>query len=195
MAAKAVRCGGTAIIGTETFYAIAANPFIDEAVKKVFSIKNRSFENPLPLIAANRKFVNSRVRVLPHIATILIENFWPGSLTILLNTDEDFSKLVQNVSGKIGVRVPPQCPARQLAEEVGGWITATSANLSGDSAPKSIMDIPPEIIHSVDVVVDSGPCSGGLPSTVVDISKNGFKIVRIGAVSEKSLLKSLEHGD
>ncbi len=183
--------GGTAIVGTETFYAIAANPFMDKAVEKVFSLKRRSFQNPLPLIAANQEFVKSRVKDFSKIAETLMRNFWPGSLTILLDGQDDFSKYVRNVSGRIGVRVPPECPARRLAQVVGGWITATSANLTGDPAPKRITDIPSEITDLVDVVIDSGPCPGGLPSTVIDTSDAGWKVLRIGTVPEETIIGAL----
>jgi len=81
--------------------------------------------------------------------------------------------------------------AQRLAEKVGGWITATSANLSGDPAPKRITDIPSEIKDLVDVVIDSGPCPGGLPSTVIDASDTGWKVLRIGAVLEETIIGAL----
>lgn len=195
IAAEAIMHGGTVIVGTETFYAIAANPFMDEAVEKIFSIKKRTFQNPLALIASDKKVVNSRISGFSKIAETLMKNFWPGSLTILFDGQVDFSKYVRNASGDIGVRVPPLCPARLLAEMVGGWITATSANISGDPTPKSVTDIPPEIIHSVDVVVDSGPCPGGLPSTVVDATHPGWKVLRIGRVSKESIFEALRESE
>ena len=191
IAAEAIMHGGTVIVGTETFYAIAANPFMDEAVEKIFSIKKRSFQNPLALIASNQKVVDSRISGFSKIAETLMKDFWPGSLTILFAGKVDFSKYVRNASGNIGVRVPPMCPARLLAEMVGGWITATSANLSGNPTPISVADIPPEIIHSVDVVVDSGPCPGGLPSTIVDATHPGWKVLRIGRISRESIFEAV----
>ncbi len=141
-AIEAILNGGTVIVGTETYYAIAANPFLGKAVERIFSIKRRSSESPLPLIAATQEFVNSRTFNVPQIARTLMQTFWPGSLTILLDAEIEFSRYVRNECGKIGVRVPPDCPARRLASKVGGWITATSANLSGEAAPKTVGEIP-----------------------------------------------------
>jgi L-threonylcarbamoyladenylate synthase len=179
--------GGTVIVGTETYYAIAANPFLGKAVERIFSIKRRSSESPLPLIAASQEFVNSRTFNVPQIARTLMKTFWPGSLTILLDAEKEFSGHVRNEFGKIGVRVPPDCPARRLAAEVGGWITATSANLSGGAAPKTVDDIPIDLIDSVDVVLDSGPCPGGRPSTVIDVSDETWSMIRVGSISEESI--------
>ncbi|MCL5125410.1 MAG: L-threonylcarbamoyladenylate synthase [Deltaproteobacteria bacterium] len=192
IAAEAIMRGGTVVIGTETFYAIAANPFMDQAVEKIFSIKRRSFQSPLPLIAADQNFVNSKVICFSRIEETLIKRFWPGSLTILLDGCDNFSKHVRNEQGKIGVRVPTECPARRLAEKVGGWITATSANLSGEPAPEKVIDIPSEITDLVDVVIDSGPCPGGLPSTIVDTSCASWRVIRNGAVSEQTIVDTLE---
>ncbi|MGC8658657.1 MAG: L-threonylcarbamoyladenylate synthase [Desulfomonilaceae bacterium] len=192
IAAEAIMRGGIVVVGTETFYGIAANPFMDQAVEKIFSIKKRPFRSPLPLIAADRHFVNSKVICFSTIEETLIKNFWPGSLTILLDGCANFSKHVSNEAGKIGVRVPTDCPARRLAEKAGGWITATSANLSGEPAPQKVTDIPAEITDAVDVVLDSGPCPGGLPSTIVDTSCVSWRMVRHGAISEKSIAETLQ---
>ena len=110
-AVEAILNGGTVIVGTETYYAIAASPFIGKAVEEIFSIKRRSSESPLPLIAATQDFVNSRTFNVPPVARTLMKMFWPGSLTILLNAEREFSSNVRNEFGKIGVRVPPDCLA------------------------------------------------------------------------------------
>lgn len=186
-AIRAILKGGTVIVGTETYYAIAVNPFLGKAVERIFSIKRRSSESPLPLIAAGHEFVNSRTFNVSPIARTLMKTFWPGSLTILLDAEKDFSRYVRNEFGKIGVRVPPDCPARRLAAEVGGWITATSANFSGEAAPKTVREIPTDLINSVDMVLDSGTCPGGMPSTVIDVSYEAWNILRRGSISEESI--------
>ena len=190
-AAEAILSGGVVVIGTETFYALAANPFIDKAVERVFSAKRRAFSKPLPLIAANQEFVTSKITNVSQSTRILMKTFWPGSLTILLEARNGFSKYVLDDSGHIGVRVPPECLARCLSSLTGGWITATSANLAGFSPPKNVSEIPDEIIQAVDVVVDSGPCPGGLPSTVIGLSGSKMEILRAGAISKEDIVKML----
>ena len=191
-AAEAIRAGGTVVIGTETFYALAADPFRDDAVEKIFLLKRRPFLKPLPLIAAHPDLVISKAPNLSEYSVILIKSFWPGSLTILLNLSNGFSKHVRNDSGQIAVRVPPKCPARDLAVIAGGWITSTSVNLSGAPPHQTVSQIPEEIIAEVDVVVDTGPCPGGLPSTVIDISSYEPRILRTGAISTEEIMERLE---
>lgn len=191
-AVEIIMSGGTAIVGTETFYAIAANPFIDKAVQRIFSIKKRSFGSPLPLIAVSQEVIVSKIDNIPKLAGTLMKAFWPGSLTIILDAKGDFSRYVQNDFGQIGVRVPPESPARYLSAKVGGWITATSANISGDPPPKAVTEIPSEIIKLVDVVIDSGPCPGGLPSTVIEVKGSSWNILRDGAISEEAIFEALQ---
>lgn len=190
-AAEAIRSGGTVVIGTETFYALAADPFRNDAVEKIFLLKRRPFLKTLPLIAANPDLVMSMAPNLSEYAEILIKSFWPGSLTILLKVSNGFSKYVRNDSGQIAVRVPPKCPARDLAFVVGGWITSTSVNLSGASPAQTVSGIPVDIIETVDVVVDTGPCPGGLPSTVIDISGYEPRVLRTGAISLEEIMERL----
>jgi L-threonylcarbamoyladenylate synthase len=183
MAEQVIASGGLVIVPTETFYAIAAHPFQEQAVRRVFHVKGRAESKPLGLIAADRSVVEASVCMTDGPSRALMEHFWPGSLTILLKA-EGFSPLLAGSDNKIGVRVPPWCAARILAARTGGWITATSANLSGNPDPDDISKIDPAVIDSVDMVMDLGPTRGGRPSTVVEPLDHGFRIVREGAIEE-----------
>jgi len=183
-AAEVILSGGLVIVATETFYALAADPFQEEAVRKVFRVKLREENKPLPLIAADRQTVDKLIVNATPLMSRLMDCFWPGSLTILLEPAVPLSQLLQGPTGKIGVRVPPPpCPARNLAERVGGWITATSANLSGHANPRRVADIAEHVRRAADMVLDMGPAPGGKPSTVVEPIGEGLRVVRKGAIS------------
>ena len=182
-----VEAGGLVIVPTETFYAVAADPFQEQAVKRIFLLKNRAPDKPLPLIAATRELVHKVACRLSPIAVALMNRFWPGSLTILVDPCVSLPELLAGPDGKIGVRVPPRCAAQRLAEMSGGWLTATSANLSGDPNAATILDIAPTVRDSVDVVMDLGPAPGGQPSTVVEPFPHGVRIIREGAVEYDEL--------
>ena len=184
-AARIVRSGGVVIVPTETFYALAADPFQEHAVRRIFEIKSRPETIPLPLISARRAVVDKMIPSVCHTAEELMNLFWPGSLTILLEPTFQFSRLVIGPTGKVGVRVPPDCPAKQLAELAGGWITATSANRSGEPSPDRVTRISAPVLDAVDLVVDSGRSPGGKPSTVVEPLADGLRFVREGAISRK----------
>ncbi len=257
-ASRIVRDGGVVIVPTETYYALAGDPFQVAAVQRIYKIKSRFGDKPLPLIASDMETVLSAIVDPGSCTRTLMESFWPGSLTILLKplfrvrrwseflsvredmplepdsspdpvmlppdrspthpTDVEPSPpaagahadrprptrslvatpsrgvhpLITGPSGKIGVRVPPDCAARTLAMLAGGWITATSANLSGDQNPREISMIAAEVVRAVDMVIDLGPTPGGLPSTVVEPIGRSFRIVRTGAVPEDVIRKHFE---
>jgi L-threonylcarbamoyladenylate synthase len=191
-AERALRAGGIVIASTETFYALAADPFQESAVRQIFSIKGRDEKKPLPLIAADLGTVKKLIPAEQKLAHRMMERFWPGSLTILVEPSRDFSRLLTGPGGKIGVRVPPWCPARILATRTSGLITATSANISGGPDPVDVSSISPVVRESVDLVMDLGPAPGGRPSTVVEITNRGYRIVREGAIPESAIREFVE---
>lgn len=179
-----IRSGGLVILPTETFYALAANPFHEEAVRRVFRIKGRDETKPLPLIASDMTVVKELVCPMSSLERKLTDGFWPGSFTILLVPSKQVSTLLMGSEGKIGVRIPPECPARIVAARVGGWLTATSANLSGDLDPDDVSKIAKDVLDAVDMVMDLGPTLGGKPSTVVEPLDGDWRVLREGAVPE-----------
>lgn len=198
-AASIVRQGGVVIVPTETFYALAADPFQNDAVRRIFTSKSRSPTKPLPLIAASVDDVKGMVAPLQRTAYILMDRFWPGSVTILFRPARPLAELVTGPDGKIGVRVPTPCPALRLAQRVGGFITATSANVSGDPDPDMVERIAPEVRNAVDLIMDLGPAPGGKPSTVIEPLDSGeVRILREGAVPGvdiRQFLASLPRGN
>lgn len=186
-AAKIIRSGGLVIVATETFYGLAADPFQETALERIFAVKERDRGKPLPLIASSKDVVESVIEPPPLWVSELMNRFWPGSLTILFKPTLSISTLVTGPFHKIGVRVPPKSAARDLAEMSGGWITATSANLSGDPNADDVSKISETILHSVDLVIDTGPTPGGLPSTVVALQETSLRCIRRGAVPHSLL--------
>jgi L-threonylcarbamoyladenylate synthase len=182
-----VRSGGVVIVPTETFYGLAADPFNEKTVLRIFQIKSRSHFKPLPLIAADRSAVERLVPNPGPEALRLMDRFWPGSLTILLKTTVPLSKLLTGEGGKVGVRIPPDCAARWLAGAVGGLITATSANFAGEPNPDIVQKISASVIAAVDLVVDLGASPGGKPSTVIDLEYGKLRVIREGAVAAKEI--------
>ena len=181
------------IVATETFYGIAADPFNTGAVDRIYRVKGRIASKPLALIASDRKALARLSLVMPPALNALADRFWPGSLTIVLEVGMRLPPLLMGPGGKLGVRIPPSCPARELAQKAGGLITATSANLSGGPDPDRIEKISPDLLASVDLVIDTGPSPGGNPSTLVETCADGCRIIREGAIPESMILEVL-HG-
>ncbi|MFH0822602.1 MAG: L-threonylcarbamoyladenylate synthase [Pseudomonadota bacterium] len=181
-AAEVIRDGGLVIVATETFYAIATDPFNEDSLKRVFRVKGRESDKPPALIAATRAVVPPMVRRPDERLQALMDRFWPGSVTILFDPAVQVPLLLTGRGGKIGIRVPPMCPARRVASLGGGFITATSANLSGGPDPDTVRAIPGDVLDAVDMVLDTGPTGGRRPSTVVDPVGYDLNILREGAV-------------
>jgi L-threonylcarbamoyladenylate synthase len=191
-AADVIQSGGVVILPTETFYALSAHAGNQHAIERIFRIKRRDQANPLPLIASDTATVLKYVNHPDEGAEALMRAFWPGSLTILLTPSRQFSSLLSGPRGKIAVRVPPKCAAGLVAGLVGDFITATSANISGDAAPDSLASIDSRVINEADMVLDFGRTPGGKPSTLVEIEGGKVRIVRDGAIPASDILKGLD---
>ncbi len=166
-AAAVIKSGGVVIVPTETFYALAVDPFQDKAVERIFRMKFRDSKKPFAADCVGQIHGGSPGACPWPVAIQLMDRFWPGSLTILLSLAVDISKGVQGPSGKIGVRVPPDCPARALASEAGGWITATTRICPAARTSENLGDSERAACRS-GFRHRSRSDSGGKPSTVVE---------------------------
>ncbi len=190
-AAESIINGGVVVVATETFYALAANPFDPKAVDSIFTLKNRPHNKTLPLIAASRSDADLALTNKNPIALVLMDKFWPGSLTLVMEAQKFFPGPIINDVGKIAVRVPPDCPARRLARLCGGWITSTSANESGSPPVNEVSGMSASILERVDFVLDTGPAPGGAPSTILEPMIDEIVLLREGAVDAREIEKTI----
>ena len=123
--------GGVAAFPTETFYGLGADVQNEEALQKVFRLKDREENKPLLLLIGEKEWLSGLVRKISPVAERLIEGFWPGPLTLVFEASSHLSNLLTAGTGTIGVRISPHPIAQALVQAVGRAITATSANLSG----------------------------------------------------------------
>jgi len=180
------------VYSTETVYGLGADATSDEAVARVFAVKARPIENPLP-IAVDSLEMARRVIELNSAAELLFQKFTPGPLTIVGKArPSSVSKLITAGTGNLGVRVPDNAVALKLVELVGGPITATSANLSGRAAPVTAKEAVEQLGDKIELVLDSGKCDIGKPSTVVDVSSGTPRIIRGGPISGSDIEKMLK---
>jgi len=189
-AAACIRAGGVVGFPTDTLYGLAADPRNPAGVRKIFAVKQRPPDRPLPLIAGDRDAVE-RAAHLSLLARRLAERAWPGPLTLLVPAHPGLVPEVHQGTGLVGIRVPDHPVARALAAAAGGLITATSANRSGEPPA----DRPESLLHladtGLDLLLDAGPVPGGAPSTVVDVSGDTPVLVRAGALPWERVLEFL----
>ena len=181
VAAACIRAGGVVAFPTDTLYGLAADPFNDAAVARVFAIKLRPPDRPIPLIAGSADAARRAGRFTP-LAQRLAARAWPGPLTLIVPAVAAIAAAVHQGTGTVGVRVPGHAVARALAAGAGGLITATSANRSGEPPAVRAADVLALEAGGLDLVLDGGPVRGGAPSTVVDVTGEVPLLVRAGAL-------------
>ena len=187
-AISAIRAGGVVAVPTDTLYGLAADPRSAAAVDAIFFLKGRAAEKGLPLIASDVDQVVAITEMGP-VARRVAEAFWPGPLTILLKSNVVFAPNVSGGEGVVAIRVPDDAVARALARGAGHVLTATSANRSGQPATAD-PDVVARTLPDLLVLIDAGPCPGGAPSTIVDLSDEP-RLVRDGAVPWSRVLEFL----
>jgi len=188
-AVRALRHEGIVAFPTETFYGIAADPRSAVAVGRVFALKQRAPDQPLPLIAADLGQIVDHVGTMTPLATRLASRAWPGALTLVIPASPRLCKDLHLSTGKVAVRVPSSTVARMLARSAGHAITSTSANISGEPPASTPEQVVQSLGERVDVLIDSGPTPGGLPSTVVDATGETPVLVRAGAIAWERVLE------
>jgi L-threonylcarbamoyladenylate synthase len=190
-AAGVIRVGGIVAIPTDTLYGLAADPFQDAAVARIFAVKDRSAERALPLIAADAVQVQECVGPIPPLAARLVNRFWPGPLTLLLPAPARLGARGTGGPGNGGVRVPAHAVARRLCAACGTPLTATSANRSGEPPSADPDAVARALGDRIDVLVDAGFTPGGPPSTIVDVSGASPRLVRAGAIAWEDVQRYL----
>ena len=188
--AAAMLGGATAIIPTDTVYGIAAHPGSAAGVAKLFALKHRGPDKPLPLLAASHDAVAGCGLRLSHSERAAAEKFWPGPLTLIIGAGDWGLGTGAGGRGE-GVRVPDSADARAICGAAGGLLRCTSANESGEP-PALDAQSAARALPGADILVDGGPAAIGLASTVAKITANGVEILREGAVSKESLSNTIQ---
>ena len=179
--------GKTIAFPTETFYALGVSVYNEEALKKVFAIKERDYGKPLPILIEGEVMLKEVVSEIPPLASTLMREFWPGGLTLIFKTSSKIPPLLTAHTNTIAVRNPSHPIARMLVKAAKCPLTATSSNISGSKSCSSAGEVADSIGNTVDLIIDGGQTEGLLPSTIVDLTSTPPMIVREGIISSKRL--------
>lgn len=128
---------------------------------------------------------------VPSTAKCIMNNFWPGQITIVFEAKNTISVKITAGTGKIGIRLPEHPVAFSLVKEVNGPITGTSANISGKVGCSAISDLDVQLTEKVDILLNAGQLKGGTGSTVIDVTTPFPTILREGSVSAKNIIAAL----
>lgn len=191
-AAEIIRSGGVVIFPTTGLYGLGADAGRADAVNRLYTLKGRPGDNPILVLIPHRRVLDSLIQDVPDAAAALMDRFWPGGLTLVLAARPEVPAVLTAGTGRLGVRLPAHPVAAALVAAVGGPITGTSANRSGEPGCASVSDLPAELIDGVDLVLDAGPLRGGPGSTVVDLTVDPPAVRRAGAVPTAAVRKGLD---
>ncbi|CDF57312.1 L-threonylcarbamoyladenylate synthase [Thermobrachium celere] len=185
-AAEVIKRGGLVVFPTETVYGLGANALDEEACRKIFIAKGRPQDNPLIVHVADFD-ISDYVEYIPENAKKIMENFWPGPITMVLKKSSKIPMLVTANLDSVAIRMPSNKVARKLIEYSGVPIAAPSANISGRPSPTTIEHAIEDLMGRVDMIIGGEKCEFGLESTVVEVLNDKVTILRPGAITKDML--------
>lgn len=185
-AGKVIRNGGTVAFPTETVYGLGANALDDEAVRKIFIAKGRPQDNPL-IIHVSTKEISGLVKDVPEVAQKIIDKFWPGPLTVILEKKDIIPNVTSANLNTIGIRMPNSEIALKLIELAERPIAAPSANISGRPSPTEVERCVEDLNGRVDYIIGGESSDIGVESTIVDCTVNPPLVLRPGGITLEML--------
>jgi len=180
-----VQSGGVLAVPTDSFYALAVGIFQPAALEQLLEIKGDRDHKPFPVLIGDPSQLDQLVDEVPELAKKLIQQFWPGLLTLVLKAKRSVSPVLMSESGTIGVRQPNYSQLCNLLICTGP-LTGTSANRMGQSPAITAEDVQRHLGDEVALILDGGPTAGGQPSTVLQVEPE-LRIIRQGAISRSAI--------
>ena len=185
---KAIDDGKVVAFPTETVYAVAADAAKFSAVEKIYNIKRRFNDKPLPVLVGDI-YQAKRVVEFDERAKKLALHFFPGPITLVLKTNL-YSNIASNVNqnlGTIGIRMPDHLTALKIIKAVGRPLVGSSANISNEASALCAQDVLDYFGDQVDILIDQGVPEICIPSTIVDLTGEDVKILRDGAIPRERI--------
>ena len=183
--------GGLVAFPTDTVYGLGACADNEQAIARVYQVKERPRTMALPLLLAHTSQISEVACPVPPIAWLLTDKFLPGALTIVLYKSNSVLDIVSGGGNTVAVRIPAHPVPVALAEDLGP-IVGTSANLSGKPSALTADEVRSQFGDKIDFVIDGGRCPGGRESTIVDVTGEVPVVLREGAISREELREVCE---
>jgi tRNA threonylcarbamoyl adenosine modification protein (Sua5/YciO/YrdC/YwlC family) len=180
-AIEAVREGELVVLPTDTVYGIAADAFTPEAVARLLAAKGRGRDMPPPVLVGTVRAAEALVEDLGAFGRDLIDEFWPGALTLVCTASKSLRWDLGDTKGTVAVRMPLHGVALDLLKQ-SGPLAVSSANLSGSPAATTVDEAQAQLGSAVSVYLDGGPCLGGVASTILDLTPTIPRLLRAGAI-------------
>lgn len=184
--------GGIIACPTETFYGLMADPFNEEAIEKIYNLKNRPKEFALSLIIGDTSMVKDLTDETSKIQQTLMDEFWPGPLTIIFKSKKNLPQKLTSGTDTIAVRLTSNKVAKELSLMVNSPITATSANPTGSKPAQNAKEVDNYFDGLVDLIIDYNGDHSELGSTIIDPLGAEPCILRQGVITKERILEVLK---
>lgn len=185
-ATTAIRAGELVVLPTDTVYGLAADAFDPVAVARLLEAKGRGREMPPPVLVGSAATLDALASALPEWARALVEQYWPGPLTLVVRQQASLQWDLGETRGTVAVRMPHDKVALELLARTGP-LAVSSANITGMSAATDADQAAEMLAAQVSVILDGGPTQDDKPSTIVDCTGAQPRVLRVGAISVEEL--------
>ena len=187
MAGAILKKGGLVAFPTETVYGLGADALNEKAAEKIYAAKGRPSDNPLIVHITNLGALEKITKNVPEETKKIADAYWPGPLTMIFEKSEAVPYGTTGGLDTVAVRMPSDEVARALIDVGGGYIAAPSANTSGRPSPTMAEHVEEDLTGRIDMILDGGPVSIGLESTILDMTVTPPMILRPGAITKEML--------
>ena len=185
-AVEAVQRGDLVVMPTDTVYGLGADAFKSWAVEALLAAKGRGRDMPPPVLVGSKHTLDGLVYGLPQAARDLVDAFWPGALTIVVEHSPTLQWDIGDTDGTVAVRRPLHPVALEVLRETGP-MAVSSANKTGLTAASTAEEAREQLSFAVSVYLEAGPCGDPVPSTIVDLTSDVPKVLREGAIPLEKL--------
>lgn len=190
-AVRLLRAGKVIAFPTDTVYGVGASGFNERAIEQLYVVKDRPRDKAIPYLLAGADGLKLVAREIPDAARLLAAKFWPGGLTLIVPATPRVPKLLSAGGDTIAVRVPDQATTRALIDAVGAPLATTSANLSGAPDPSTAQQVLAQLNGRIPLILDGGATRGNTPSTVVDVTTDPPRVLRVGVIGVEEIERVL----
>jgi L-threonylcarbamoyladenylate synthase len=178
--------GELVVVPTDTVYGVAADAFKPDAVAALLAAKGRGRQMPPPVLVGSRRAAFALVEDVTTSASDLIDEFWPGGLTLVFRSSRSLAWDLGDTQGTVAIRMPMHSVTLELLKE-SGPLAVSSANISGSAPATTAADAESQLGDAISVYLDDGPSTGEIPSTIVDVTGPVPKLLRSGAITVKRM--------
>jgi L-threonylcarbamoyladenylate synthase len=191
-AVEILKDGGIVAFPTDTVYGLGGDVFSRKAAEKIYKVKQRPRDLPLPVLLADREQLSAVVDSVPEIAKFLMRRFWPGGLTLVMSKRASLPDIITAGSDKVAVRIPNHVVPLALIHGLGAPIIGTSANISDKPSPVTAEEVEQQLGSQADLIIDMGRCPGGIESTMVDVTGETPTVLRHGMIPEGEIKRACQ---